>query len=97
VPDVTVNVILVLAPDAALNVILVLASDPKVLGYCEAQYDFSPMETNQIAFRVGERIAILSKSRGNRGWWKGRLDGKVRSCVVLSGVPVYDKVRRRCK
>ena len=53
------------------------AADPKVLGYCEAQYDYSPMETNQIAFKVGERIAILSKSRGNRGWWKGRLDGKV--------------------
>ena len=54
-----------------------LKSDPKVLAYCEAQYDFSPMETNQIAFKVGDRIAILSKSRGNRGWWKGRLDGKV--------------------
>jgi len=54
-----------------------LVSDPKVLGYCEAQYDFSPMETNQIAFKVGQRIAILSKSRGNRGWWKGKINGKV--------------------
>jgi len=59
-----------------------LTSDPKVLGYCEAQYDFSPMETNQIAFKVGARIAILSKLRGNRGWWKGRLDGKVCSRVA---------------
>ena len=54
-----------------------LKTDPKVLAYCEAQYDFSPMETNQIAFKVGDRIAILSKLRGNRGWWKGRIDGKV--------------------
>jgi len=62
-----------------MTVDLVPASDPKVIGYCEAQYDYSPMETNQIAFKVGERIAILSKSRGNRGWWKGRIDGKVSS------------------
>ena len=62
---------------SCVSVISGVVSDPKVLGYCEAQYDYSPMETNQIAFKVGERIAILSKSRGNRGWWKGRLDGKV--------------------
>jgi guanine nucleotide exchange factor VAV len=51
--------------------------DAGVVGYGLAQYDFSPMEPNQIAFKVGDRIAILSKSRGNRGWWKGRIDGRV--------------------
>jgi len=39
------------------------------------------METNQIAFKVGDRIAIISKSRGNRGWWKGKIDDKVSGCV----------------
>ena len=58
-------------------VILGLVSNVKVIGYCEAQYDYSPMEPNQIAFKVGDQIAILSKSRGNRGWWKGQIDGKV--------------------
>ena len=66
-----------------MDVRLGLVSDPKVLAYCEAQYDFSPMETNQIAFKVGERIAILSKSRGNRGWWKGRINGKVVYSLLL--------------
>ena len=60
-----------------------LVFDPKVLGFCEAQFDYSPMEPNQIAFKVGERIAILSKSRGHRGWWKGRLDGKVSPIAVF--------------
>ena len=59
------------------------ASDPGVIGHCEAQYDYSPMEPNQIAFKVGDRIAILSKSRGNRGWWKGKLDGKVSSLLIF--------------
>jgi len=53
------------------------AVDPNVVGYCLAQYDYSPMEPNQIALRVGDRIAILNKSSGNQGWWKGRLNGKV--------------------
>jgi len=74
---VTMDVILVSSSGVTVGVIVVLVADPKVLGFCEAQYDYSPMETNQIAFRVGEQIAILSKSRGNRGWWKGRLNGKV--------------------
>jgi hypothetical protein len=53
------------------------ASDPSIIGHCLAQYDYSPMETNQIAFRVGEKIAIISKLRGSRGWWKGKINGKV--------------------
>lgn len=53
------------------------ASGPSVVGYCIAQSDYSPMETNQIALRAGDRIAILDKSSDNRGWWKGKLNGKV--------------------
>ena len=67
----------------AVDVISALVSDVKVLGYCEAQYDYSPMETNQIAFKVGDRIEILGKPRRSRGWWKGRIDGKVGFCHTV--------------
>lgn len=53
------------------------ASGPSVVGYCIVQSDYSPMETNQIALRAGDRVAILDKSSDNRGWWKGKLNGKV--------------------
>ena len=77
------------------GVFICLIADPKVLGYCEAQYDFSPMETNQIAFKVGDKIAILSKSRGHRGWWKGRIDrvddkdGKVCSSMIFHEIIMF--------
>lgn len=51
--------------------------EPGIIGHCVAQYDYLPMETNQIAFKVGDKIAIISKTRGNRGWWKGKIGGKV--------------------
>ena len=76
---------------------LALVSDPKVIGYCEAQYDYSPMETNQIAFKVGEQIAILSKSRGNRGWWKGKIDGKVSSLFIFSCCCHFYRTTQLCQ
>jgi hypothetical protein len=41
------------------------------------------METNQIPFKVGDKIAIVSKMRGNRGWWKGKIGGKVCQIAYL--------------
>lgn len=51
--------------------------EPGILGYCFAMYDYSAMEPNQISLKHGDRIAIVNKAGANRGWWKGRLDGKV--------------------
>jgi SH3 domain len=57
--------------------VVVEAHEPGIVGQCQAQYDYSPMEPNQIGFKVGDKIAIISKARGNRGWWKGKIGGKV--------------------
>lgn len=50
-----------------------------VLGYCKVVYDYSATEPNQISIAVGDHIAIINKAGGFRGWWKGRLNGKVRN------------------
>jgi guanine nucleotide exchange factor VAV len=54
-----------------------LPDDPDVICYCCALYDYMAMEPNQISLRRGDRIAVTSKAGASRGWWKGRLDGKV--------------------
>jgi len=51
--------------------------DVTLLGYCYALYDYSAMEPNQISMRHGDRITILSKAGGQRGWWKGSNNGKI--------------------
>jgi len=51
--------------------------DPGVLGYCYALYDYIAVETNQLSLRRGDRVAVISKAGASRGWWKGRLHGKV--------------------
>ena len=63
-----------------MNVLFSLAAtadDSGVLGYCWATYDYSAMEPNQLSLRHGDRVAIVSKACANRGWWRGRLNGKV--------------------
>ena len=51
--------------------------DPGVLGYCYALYDYLALEPNQLSLRRGDRVAVVSKAGASRGWWKGRLHGKV--------------------
>lgn len=48
-----------------------------IVGYCMAHLDFLPNEPNQISFKAGDKIAILSKAPGQRGFWMGKLDDKV--------------------
>ena len=44
-----------------------------ILSYANAIYDFSPSAVNQIALKEGDRVAIVSKAGGDRGWWKGQV------------------------
>ncbi|CAL1533587.1 unnamed protein product, partial [Lymnaea stagnalis] len=44
---------------------------PKVLGYAVAIYDYAATSTSQVTLQVNDRIAILSKTGQDKGWWKG--------------------------
>ncbi|XP_055898519.1 guanine nucleotide exchange factor VAV3-like isoform X3 [Biomphalaria glabrata] len=48
-----------------------VASGPKVLGYAVAIYDYAATSTSQVTLQVNDRIAILSKTGQDKGWWKG--------------------------
>ncbi|ESN92034.1 hypothetical protein HELRODRAFT_90064, partial [Helobdella robusta] len=51
--------------------------DAHIIGYCQANYDYTATEACQLSLKQGDLVAILSKVGGARGWWKGRLNGKV--------------------
>ena len=44
-----------------------------ILSYAIAMYDFAPTAVNHIELREGDRLAIVSKAGGDRGWWKGQV------------------------
>jgi len=57
-----------------------VTDEPGILGYCYALYDYLALEPNQLSLRRGDRVAVISKAGAARGWWKGRLHAKVRTC-----------------
>jgi len=64
-----------------------VTDEPGVIGYCYALYDYLALEPNQLSLRRGDRVAVVSKAGASRGWWKGRLRGKVRTLYTGVGVP----------
>ena len=52
------------------------ATNLPILSYAVAIYDFSPSAVNQITLKEGDRVAIVSKAGGDRGWWKGQIVDK---------------------
>lgn len=54
-----------------------MTDEPGVIGYCYALYDYLALEPNQLSLRRGDRVTVVSKAGASRGWWKGRLRGKV--------------------
>ncbi|XP_059153597.1 guanine nucleotide exchange factor VAV3-like isoform X3 [Physella acuta] len=48
-----------------------VANGPRVLGYAVAIYDYAATSTTQVTLKVNDRIAILSKTGQDKGWWKG--------------------------
>lgn len=43
--------------------------------YCEALYEFTPQNPDEIRLSVGQRIKIINRSDAN--WWEGECNGKV--------------------
>ncbi|XP_043940655.1 proto-oncogene vav [Protopterus annectens] len=48
----------------------------KFFGTAKARYDFSARDRTELSICEGDIIKIISK-KGNQGWWKGELHGKV--------------------
>lgn len=48
----------------------------KAIGYCSVLFDYAATQSSQLSIHVGDRIKITSKGQG--GWWKGELNGRVR-------------------
>nr|XP_034300287.1 guanine nucleotide exchange factor VAV2-like isoform X8 [Crassostrea gigas] len=46
-------------------------SDTRILGYAEAVYDYAATATSQLSLCRGDKVAILSKTGSDKGWWKG--------------------------
>jgi hypothetical protein len=45
--------------------------------FCCALYPFSGQRKNDLSFRKGDIIAIVSKKTSNPGWWKGKIGKRV--------------------
>jgi hypothetical protein len=50
------------------------AVPPKLSPYVRALYDFTPSEPEELAFRKGDVITVLSSEY--KDWWKGSLNGR---------------------
>lgn len=46
-------------------------ANSRTLGYAEAVYDYAATATSQLSLCRGDRVAILSKTGSDKGWWKG--------------------------
>uniref|UniRef100_A0A8C3IA68 CD2-associated protein n=1 Tax=Chrysemys picta bellii TaxID=8478 RepID=A0A8C3IA68_CHRPI len=51
-------------------------SKPKVKEYCRTLISFDGSNEDELGFKEGEIIQIISKDTGEQGWWKGELNGK---------------------
>lgn len=47
------------------------------IGQAIANYDFSATSNNMLSLHKGDRITILSKAGGEKGWWKGQIEQRV--------------------
>ncbi|RWS24881.1 protein vav-like protein [Leptotrombidium deliense] len=54
-----------------------LLSTVEPIGYAIAVYSFTGESSNLLTLRKGDRIAILSKSGEEKGWWKGQINDRI--------------------
>lgn len=49
--------------------------------YCttiaEAIHDFDASDEKMVSLRKGDRVLVIDKQGEQRGWWKGKVNGKV--------------------
>ncbi|XP_070532548.1 proto-oncogene vav-like isoform X4 [Ptychodera flava] len=48
----------------------------ETIGVAVALYDFAARDTRELTLHSGDRVNILSKAGGHRGWWKGQIDSR---------------------
>ncbi|XP_053565590.1 CD2-associated protein [Bombina bombina] len=51
-------------------------SKPKAKEFCRALYNYEGVNDDELSFKEGDTIQLLSKDTGDPGWWKGELNGK---------------------
>lgn len=40
------------------------------------EYDYDPKNNDELPLKKGAIVTIISKDAGDKGWWKGEIDGK---------------------
>ncbi|XP_067840623.1 CD2-associated protein isoform X2 [Heptranchias perlo] len=48
----------------------------KVQEYCKAVFAYEATNSDELSIKEGDHILLTSKDTGDRGWWKGELNGK---------------------
>lgn len=56
---------------------MIASNNIEPLGYATAIYNFSPETPNMLALKKGDRVTILSKAGGKKGWWKGQIGERI--------------------
>uniref|UniRef100_A0A8C5ML05 CD2 associated protein n=1 Tax=Leptobrachium leishanense TaxID=445787 RepID=A0A8C5ML05_9ANUR len=51
-------------------------SKPKAKETCRAMYAYDGVNDDELSFKEGDVIHLVSKDTGDPGWWKGELNGK---------------------
>ncbi|XP_028928027.1 LOW QUALITY PROTEIN: CD2-associated protein [Ornithorhynchus anatinus] len=51
-------------------------SKPKAKEYCRTLFPYESTNEDELSFKEGEIIHLISKDTGELGWWKGELNGK---------------------
>lgn len=46
-----------------------------------AEFDFNPVEPNQLPLKQGCQVIVLSKEGDHKGWWKGMIQDRV--CIEI--------------
>ncbi|KAM5163373.1 CD2-associated protein isoform 2-T2 [Mantella aurantiaca] len=49
---------------------------PKAKEMCRAMYSYDAVSDDELSFKEGDIIHLISKDTGDPGWWKGEFNGK---------------------
>uniref|UniRef100_A0A8D0GMI1 CD2 associated protein n=1 Tax=Sphenodon punctatus TaxID=8508 RepID=A0A8D0GMI1_SPHPU len=64
-------------PEAAVEITKTeTESKQKAKQYCRTLFGYEGSNEDELSFKEGEIIQIISKDTGEAGWWKGELNGK---------------------
>ncbi|XP_078069007.1 CD2-associated protein isoform X2 [Mustelus asterias] len=48
----------------------------KAKEYCKAVFSYEATNLDELSFKEGDRILLINKDTGDKGWWRGELNGK---------------------